>query len=155
MSKDLIIVGGVVILILVVALVARGPNEARIMLDRLATETKGRMRGEAPYKTGALSKSITVTVPDTFTRVIEPMATNARPGNPYGKPVETGSRPGYMPNVFSISQYFGVDMKIAFAIAKSIQQRGTPANPFVSRTYNWIESAVSSHAFSFLNNLVH
>lgn len=135
------------------AMINEIPRASQTFLDRAAADTRDRMSNEAPYRTGALSKNIDISVPSRFVRHIEPIARNIRPGNKYALPVETGSNPRGIPNVFSISTYFGVDMKVAFAIAKSIQDRGTPANPFVGRTYNWVRTQIDSNIVPFVRRL--
>ena len=64
-------------------IVIKTPNQANFMLDRLATETRGRMRENAPYGTWRhggqhLKDSIQASKPSSFTRVIEPTATNIK-----------------------------------------------------------------------------
>lgn len=134
-------------------MITESTRGADLMLTRAATDVQNKMKGEAPYRTGALSKSITVKIPSRFVRVIEPMARNIRPGNPYALPVATGSRPGYIPNVFSISQYFGVNMKVAWAIAKSIKDKGTPSHPYLSRTFSWAQRQIDRHLGNFASQM--
>ena len=84
-------------------------------------------------------------------REIEPVATNIEPGNKYAVHIEHGTGPelNKVPNVESIRQYYGVDEKIAWAIALSIRERGTPANPFVSKTFTWVLSKIDNWSSVF------
>jgi len=128
-------------------------EDAGMALDRAAYDTQLQMKHEAPYKSGVLAGSVSVEAPSASTRIIEPIARNFAPGNKYARPVEEGSGSGYMPNVHSIARYFGVDLKVAWAIALKIKESGTPANPFVTRTFNWIKSRIDSHLYSLLNKM--
>ena len=131
------------------------PNASRdILLDQTAKQVQQTMKQEAPYRTGALSGSVTIQSPNNFTRVIEPTSRNFSPGNKYALPVETGSGPGYFPNVYSIARYYAVDMKVAWAIALSIKKSGTPANPFVQRTFNWVRGQINRQLEPFTSRLV-
>jgi len=117
-------------------------------LDKVAYDTQAHMKSEAPYHTGALARSITVTSLSTFSRMIEPKATNFGPNkNKYANPIESGwGTIGAFPNVTSISLYYGVDMKMAFAIAAGIASKTYPANPFVKRTYEWLKSKLDDYS---------
>ena len=124
------------------------------MLDKVAYETQIQMKSESPYKTGALLGSIKIDSPNTFTRIIEPVSRNFAPGNKYALPIETGwGTVGVFPNVNSISIYYGVDMKLAFAIAAGIASKTYPANPFVERTYNWLMTRIDSHIYPYLEKI--
>jgi len=124
------------------------------MLDRAAAEAKGRMSEEAPKGKGRLASNITITSPSELVRVIEPTARNIRPGNKYAHPIEMGwGTVGAFPNVFSISQYYGVDMKLAFAIAAGIARKTYRPNPFVKRTYDWAQNQIMKHAGSFMRGI--
>jgi len=107
-------------------------------LDDAAKEVKEKMSNEAPKGLSRrLSDEIDIESAGSLIRIIEPVATNFAPGTQYASNIEDGSNKGYIPNVYSISEYYGVDMKMAWAIALSTKERGTPANPFVERTYEW------------------
>ena len=65
--------------------------------------------------------------------------------------VEKGSGPAaghgqYTPNVFNIQRYYGVDLNVAWAIAKTIKERGNQADPFVKRTFDYMRSNLSRFA---------
>lgn len=134
---------------------SKGINpDAQTWLDESAQKTKQQMQIEAPKNTAALALSVTVTVPNWFTRTIEPMAKNILPGDKYALPVETGSGPGYIPNPYSIAQYYGVSERIGWAIAMSIKQKGTPARFFVSATKHWVDTMLESQVQSLLTKII-
>ena len=116
--------------------------ETELALNTAASFAQIKMSQEAPIATGRLRESIKIKS-SKFRREIEPTAQNLG-GHKYGLFVEKGTGPAggnapYVPNVFSIMQHYGVSKKIAWAIAMSIKQKGTPVNPFVERAFDWVE----------------
>lgn len=130
------------------------PNEAGIMLDRAAQQTKERMGDEAPKgRSGRLSSNITIRSLGQYIREIKPDARNLSGGN-YALPVESGHGPGYIPNVGNIGKYYAVSPKIAWAIALSIKNKGIRANPFVTRTLGWVRGQIEKNISPFLSGIV-
>lgn len=138
------------------------PNRASIMLDRASRDTQAKMRSEAPVGKGGLANSIVVTAPTKFMRVITPMVLN-RSGRSYASAVETGTRRyGTLPNLSNLAAYYGLALyannggrlnPVVIAIAKRIKERGTPANPFVKRTFVWIQSQITKHIIPFMQGV--
>jgi len=130
---------------------AKSPEMAQLMLDRLATETAGTMRSNAPNRTGVLRESVNVSIPSTFVRVIEPLAR-------YAAAVETGTHNyATLPNLTNIAEYFGTGdpmSRLTIAIALSIKEKGTPQRSYVMNTYEWLIGQIDREAFSFLNQVV-
>lgn len=132
-------------------------SEPERILDKIADNTREKMRQEAPDgQTGQLKSNITIRV-QTNKRIIEPMASNLG-GQKYGQYVEAGTGPAgghaqYMPNVESIAKYFAVDKKLAWAMALRIKEKGTKVNDFVERTYTWLQARMSSFAGELANNI--
>jgi hypothetical protein len=119
------------------------------LLDNAAADARNKMSEEAPKNYGTLSDQIDVSSPDALTRIISPLASNQQTHRPYAIDVESGTgssgpmaRP-YFPNYKNLATYFGVTDNIGFAIAMAIYKRGTPANPFVKRTWEWIQIQIS------------
>ena len=129
------------------------PRATQVMLDRASMDVKTKMAQESPKNTGALARSVTVSTPNQWIRWIEPLARNFMPGNRYALPVEEGSSAGSVPNVMSIAQYFGVDKKVAWAIALSISKKGTPSNPFVLRTFSWVRGMIQRQIQPFISQI--
>ena len=142
-----------------VDMASRTPQEIKMMLDRLSTETKGHMKDVVPQgRTGNLKDSIVISSPASYTRVIGPTVR-------YAAAVETGtSNYGSLPNLQNIADYYGFSLftgnqqkwlnPVVLALAKKIRDSGTTAKLFVESTYEWILGQFESHAYSFLNNLV-
>lgn len=139
-------------------MIAEIPQGQQQLLDNAAEQAKTTMIAEAPKgihrQFGTpLSESITVISPDANTRIIEPEGRNILPGNKYASAIEYGSHGGRMPNPISIALYYGVSEKVGYAIALRIKERGTPANPFVSRTYEIVQSQLEGFLDVFLMNV--
>lgn len=126
-------------------------NELETTLDKLALAGQTRMKDEAPKMTGILSSEIEVRR-QPMHREIEPVGKNLS-GQKYATFVEMGTGPGYTPNVFNIEMYFGVSRSMAWAIAKKIKESGTPANPFVERTYDWLTANLENFAGELAKNI--
>lgn len=132
-------------------------SEPERILDKIADNTREKMRQEAPEgQSGQLKSNISV-LTQTLKRIIEPMATNLG-GQKYGQYVEAGTGPAaghakYMPNVESIAKYFAVDKKLAWAMALRIKETGTKANDFVQRTFDWLQSRMDSFAGELADNI--
>ncbi len=123
------------------------PRGSESMLDRAALETQMKMRSEAPKATGMLARSIDVISPKESVRVIGPEAQ-------YGYHQETrDNRPQRPPPLAKIQAWAAAkqfDSTAAFLIARKIAQSGYPANPFVQRTYDWVETRIASFTEPFL-----
>lgn len=129
------------------------------MLDRAAAETKGHMKEEAPAASGALQRSIDITAPSQFTRIIKPFLL-------YGEAQETrNNQPQGMPPIDKIARWAqvmaatttpwgGKAQQAAFLIARKIRDSGYPANPFVKRTYGWVQGMISKHISPFIEGIV-
>ena len=131
-------------------------SEPERILDKIADNTREKMRSEAPEFTGYLKSDISITT-ETNKRTIEPVATNLS-GKKYGQYVEAGTGPAvghsqYMPNVENIVKYFGVDKKLAWAMALKIKEKGTKANDFVQRTFDWLQARMSTFAGELTDNI--
>ena len=130
------------------------PQQAGIMLDRAAQQTRERMSDEAPKgRTGRLSSNITIRSLGQYVREIKPEAKNLS-GGTYALPVESGHGPGYIPNVGNIGKYYAVSPKVAWAIALSIQRQGVRANPFVTRTLGWVRGQIEKNIPPFISGIV-
>lgn len=130
--------------------------EPERILDKIADNTREKMRQEAPEFTGLLRSDIHIAV-ETNKRIIEPVATNLS-GKKYAQYVEAGTGPAaghsqYMPNAENLALYFGASKSLAWAIALSIKEKGTKANDFVNRTYTWLQARMSGFAGELANNI--
>lgn len=132
------------------------PEETKL-LDDLAKDTRMKMSQEAPKGLyGLLASEIDISSPTQNQRVIEPTARNVKPGNRYALPIEKGwGTTGAFPNVESVAAYFGAtgNMKLAFAIAAGIAKKTYKPNPFVARTFSWVQSRINSMANTFLGRI--
>ena len=121
-------------------------------LDHLASATSGKMKSEAPKGLSrGLSNKVNVVSRQMY-REIEPVAPNLS-GKKYAYYIEKGTGPGYTPNVWNIQKYYGVDVGTAWAIAKSIKDKGTRADPFVERTFDYMLNKLPYYAGDFLNKI--
>jgi hypothetical protein len=131
------------------------PMEIQIFLDRAAQQVSERLNEEAPKgQTQQLSRNIEITAPNEFTRMIEPVALNLS-GGKYALPVETGSK-NYpsKPPYQNIAAYYGISPSLAFAIAASIQKKGTPQNDFVTRAYGWVQGMIGDETAPFVESII-
>lgn len=107
--------------------------EPEVALDMAARMVSTEMSSEAPKATHQLSRSIKI---DSFNKRRE-----IYPSEEYGYYQESGSSgQAKMPNIENIKRWAeakGFDSKLAFVIARKIQQSGYQAQPFVSKTYDW------------------
>jgi len=150
---------------------SKGISDSLIeLLDRVAKDTKDRMSIEAPKgRSLRLSKEITIMSPDKMTRVITPEARNSS-NRMYASAVETGtSNYSTLPNLTSLSEYYGIPLFVAnerrggrgemmnpqlIGMAKAIMENGTPANPFVTRTFNFMIGKMDQYSKDFADKLV-
>ena len=126
-------------------MVANSGQNVSDVLDRAAKDVQDRMKREAPDRKGVLKESISVEKVAKLIREIEPLARNvAGKGKKYAYYVEHGSDPGYWPNIESLLMYTGNNKEAAWAFAHSIHNKGTRANPFVSRTFDWAKTQTNN-----------
>jgi len=127
-------------------------------LDKVASATSVKMSSEAP-KGKSLNLSSNVQIrSSTLKREIEPIAKNLS-GDKFAMYIEKGSGPAaghaqYTPNVFNIQRYYGVDLNIAWAIAKTIKERGNEADPFVQRTFDYMRNNLSRFAKGLAGRII-
>lgn len=136
------------------------PEEAEKVLDAMAVAVMEKMKNEAPEFTGFLKESIAITR-STYQRRIQPhpRSLSGQFGRNYAYYVEGGTGPAvgnssYTPNVENIALYYGASKSLAWAIAYAIKRKGTPANPFVARTFEWIQAMKDRFAGELANNIV-
>ena len=122
------------------------------MLDNAAIDTLRKMTEEAPESTGELRAKIKIDGLGSFLddRIIYPDVN-------YAFYQETRAHmPQRRPPLEKIKEWAevrGFDNKAAFLIARKIAQSGYPQNPFVLRTYRWVQVQIVKHAENFLNNI--
>jgi len=126
-------------------------------LNKVALAGEQKMKNEAPKFTGLLKSSIRTTK-YKFKREIMPHAYSLS-SRSYGRYVERGTGPAagrsnYLPNVYNIMNYYGVPKKIAWLIALKIKEKGTPVNPFVERTFDWLEPKIPQFAGEMADRIV-
>lgn len=132
-------------------------SEAERILDKIADNVRAKMEQEAPEgESGRLKGEIAI-LTETNKRIIEPMAKNLS-GSKYGQYVEAGTGPRggnarYMPNVENLMNYYATTKGGAWAMAKRIQEVGTKANPFVQRTFQWLQTRISTFAGELAGNI--
>ncbi|MDP2670844.1 MAG: hypothetical protein U1C56_01050 [Candidatus Curtissbacteria bacterium] len=122
------------------------------MLDKAATDTLVKMTQEAPEATGRLRANIKIDRLGSFLtdRIIYPDVE-------YGFYQETRHRMTQRrPPIEKIQEWAqtvgaGDTKSVAFLIARKIQNAGYPSNPFVLRTYRWVQVQMVKHAQNFLN----
>ena len=129
------------------------PSDMERVLDEMASDTSVKMKSETPKgRTRMLSDKVEIEKKKLY-RKIESLAPNFS-GQKYAYHVEKGSGPAaghgqYIPNVYNIQRYYGVDLSVAWAIAKSIQTKGNEPDPFVSRTFDYMKTKLDNYAKEF------
>lgn len=120
------------------------------MLDMAARETQVKMQSESPEASGTLKQSISI---GSFS----PNMRTIGPDTQYGYYQETRdnlsqNRPP-LAKIQAWAAVKGFDSKAAFLIARKIAQSGYPANPFVQRTYEWVQGQINQHIGSFMSGI--
>lgn len=117
---------------------ARGAVEmAPLIKDGLieaGTEIVKTERGEAPHDTGNLQRQIGFE--------FQPFKISVTPNANYSAPVHEGSRP-HMPPVEALKSWAKKRGINPWALARSMEKKGTKANPFVTRTAEKIEDKIN------------
>ncbi len=125
-------------------------QEGTQMLNDAAMETQIMMQSEAPEATGFLKQSISINASSINTRIIGPDAE-------YGIYQETrDNAPQRRPPISKIMAWAEAkqfDSKAAFLIARKIAQTGYKANPFVQRTYEWVQMQIDQYIYPFLTGI--
>ena len=130
-------------------------------LDDLAWIARSRMMVEAPKHRGNLATHIEISNPAPNIRVIEPAARN-RSGRKYASAVETGTKTyASLPNLANLAEDYGLSLfvnnqlnPIVVAMARTIKERGTPANPFVARTLAWVTGYIKQNKGLFVDEFI-
>jgi hypothetical protein len=126
--------------------------EAENMLDRIAATAESQLMSRAPKgRSGNLFRNITIGR-SRLTRVIEPTAQNPS-GGKYALPVETGWGPSF-PNVDNIGLYYGVDKRLAFAIAAGIAKVKHAPQEFVKPTLEYLFNTLNTYISEFSSKIM-
>lgn len=128
--------------------------EEKTVLTMAASETASLMKGNIDSRSGSLANSIDYKL-DGLTAYIGPNDGRFG-GRPVGRAVELGRSPGGgFPNWFDIAARYGVSTPVAFAMAKSIQQKGTqPGLRFIAKTFSQIVGIFTKYGIEVIYNIV-
>lgn len=123
-----------------------GIKQANATIQAVLTVVDNNLKKEAP-------RGVTGKLRSTFTREFRPLEGTIKSGRPYAQDVEYGTKPHTVP-YDEIAPWAKLRGLSPWAVIKSIEKKGTKANPFFQRALDNSVDRVNVIIKGTINNII-